>query len=58
MLLHTALIVYDNLLHEFLKLLCVLMHVTADLSACATELTCLKYTNTFITMWNFFIIND
>ena len=58
MLSHTALVVYDDSLHKFLKLLCVLMHITTDLSAHATELTCLKYTNMFITMQNFFIINN
>ena len=58
MLSHTVLAVYDDLLHEFLKLLCVLMHVTADLSAHATELTYLKYTNMSITMQNFFIIDN
>ena len=58
MLLHTALTVYDDSLYEFLELLCILMHITADLSAHTTELTCLKYINAFITMQNFFIIND
>ena len=58
MLSHTALTVYDDSLHKFLKLLCILMHIIISLSAHTTELTCLKYINTFITMWNFFIIND
>ena len=34
------------------------MHITADLFTHATELTCLKYINMSITMWNFFIIDD
>ena len=57
-MLHIVLTVYNNSLHKFLELLCILIHITADLSVYATEITCLKYTNTFITMWNFFIIND
>ena len=58
MLSHTALTVYDDSLHKFLKLLCILMHITVSLSAHTNELTCLKYTNMFITMQNFFIIDD
>ena len=58
MLSHTVLTVYNNSLHEFLELLCILMHIITGLPACTTELTCLKYINTFITMQNFFIIND
>ena len=50
MLSHTALTVYDDSLYEFLKLLCILMHIITDLSAYATEFTCLKYINMFITM--------
>ena len=49
---------YDDLPYEFLELLCVLMHIIISLPAYATELTCLKYINTFITMWSFFIIDN
>ena len=58
MLSHTVLTVYDDSLYKFLKLLCILMHIITSLPAHTTELTCLKYTNMFITMWNFFIIDD
>ena len=58
MLSHIALIVYNDSLYKSLKLLYILMHITADLSAHTTKLTCLKYTNMSIIMQNFFIIDD